>query len=354
MRCGIGNLLLWKESGMKRGLTTGLPLLLTFVLLVCSAASTARAAAAPDIPLPAGGNVEAVKKLPEKPLRLAFLTFQSNPFFLQIRDGAMLATKYLANFNATVDYIVMGEDLTTDLVIAGMENAVAMEYDGISVLPVFDGTDVLINKAVDAGIEVITYVAEGTIPGKRFAFLGQDAYSAGQVAGREIEKYTGGQGKIGVITGVFGAVQHEARMKGALDYLKEKCPEIEVIGIVENRDQAQIAYSQAMDMMTAHPELKLVYVTAGGPFGVAQAIQEKGLTGKMGVVAYDHTPENLEYVYSGEIVVAISQDPVGQGFDSLVMLYNHLVDGTTYPDFIPVNNIVVTPETVVEMHGPKK
>lgn len=319
-----------------------------------SPATDDTSAAAPEVALPEGGNVEAVAQLPDKPLRLAFLSFQNNPFWLQIKDGALLAQKYLANFDTTVDYIVIGDELTTDNVIAGIENAIAMDYNGIAVCTVFDGTEVVVDKAVDAGIPVITYVAESTNPGKRFATVGQDAYAAGQIAGQEIEKYTGGSGKIGVITGVFGAVQHEGRMNGALDYLAEKCPDIEVIGKVENNDQAQTAYNQTMDMLTAYPDLKLVYVTAGGPFGAAQAIQEKNLTGQVGIVCYDHTPENLEYVYSGEIVAAVSQDPIGQGFDSLVMLYNYIVDGTKYPDFNPVNNIVVTPGTVEEMYGPKK
>ena len=295
-----------------------------------------------------------VEKDSEKPLRIAFLSFQTNPFFLQIKEGYDAVADYMGDHNATVDYINMGEELTSDYVVAGIENAITMEYDGIAVNAIFDGTDEVINKAVDAGIPVITYVAEGNNPGKRFCMVGQDAYSAGQVAGQEIEKFTGGKGQIAVITGTFGAVQHEDRMNGALDYLKEHCPEIEVVGTVENKDAATTAYSQTMDFLTANPDLKVVYVTAGGTYGAAQAIQEKGLTGKVGVVGYDHTPENMEYVYSGEIVAAISQDPQGMAWDATTMLYNHIVSGTEYGDHFAVDNIVVTPETAVEMYGEPK
>ncbi|WP_406676825.1 hypothetical protein [Moorella sp. ACPs] len=59
----------------------------------------------PDIPLPKGGHVKAVNKLPSKPLRLAFLSFQNNPFWYPVRDGALAAKDYLKNFNTTVDYI---------------------------------------------------------------------------------------------------------------------------------------------------------------------------------------------------------------------------------------------------------
>ena len=126
-----------------------------------------------------------------------------------------------------------------------------------------------------------------------------------------------------MITGYFGAVQHNQRMSGAIDYLKANAPEIEIIGPFENQDKAEVAYSLVQDMYTANPDLALVYVTAGGPFGAAKAIKDLGLTGKVGVVGYDHTPDNMEYIPSGEMWALIDQAPFQQAFDSTVMLYNY-------------------------------
>lgn len=312
---------------------------------------------APDVALPKGGNVEAVKEMPKKPLRIAFLSFQNNPFWFPVRDGALAAKEYLKNYNTTVDYIVMGDDLTSDRVVSAMDAAIAKQYDAIAVVPIFDGTENVINKAVAAGIPVFNFIAEGSKPSDRLAFLGQDAYSAGQLAGQTIEKLTEGKGKIGVITGVFGATQHENRMNGALDYIKEKVPGITVVGKYENKDKAETAYSLTKDMLTANPDLKVVYVTAGGPFGAAKAIQDLKLTGKVSVVCYDHIPENIQYVRSGEIKAAIAQDPFGQGFDSCVYLHNYLVSGQKPEkdgkDFIPVRLDVLTPENVNEMYPEK-
>jgi ABC-type sugar transport system substrate-binding protein len=345
-------------------------LMVTFMFTACGSSNTtqettqaaasnestkaAETQAVPSVELPKGGNVEAVKQLPEKPLRIAFLSFQNNPFWFPVRDGANAAKEYLKNFNTTVDYIVMGDDLTSDRVVAAMEAAVAKQYDAIAVVPIFDGTENVINKAVEAKIPVFNFIAEGSKKSNRLAFLGQDAYAAGQLAGETIEKITGGNGKIGVITGVFGATQHEQRMNGALDYLKEKVPGVTVVGKYENKDKAETAYSLTKDMLTANPDLKVVYVTAGGPFGAAKAIQDMGLTGKVGVVCYDHIPDNLKYIRSGEIVAAIAQDPFGQGFDSCVYLYNYLVAGQKpEKDFIPVKLDVCTPENVNEMYPEK-
>ena len=329
---------------MKRKIVFIVALILVLTLSACSNA------AAPDIPLPKGGNVKAVNQLPDKPLRIAFLSFQNNPFWFPVRDGALAAKEYLANFNTTVDYIVMGDDMTSDRVVAAMEGAIAKEYDAIAVIPLFDGTEQVINRAVDEGIPVFNFIAEGAVPSKRLAFIGQDAMAAGKLMGETIEKMLGGKGKVGVISGVFGATQHEQRMHGATDYWEQSVPGIEVVGTYENRDRAETAYTLTKDMLTAHPDLRIVYVTAGGPFGAAKAIQDEGLTGKVGVVCYDHIPENLEYIRSGEIVAAVAQDPFGQGFDSNVYLYNYLVAGQKPANFIPVKLDVCTPENVDQMY----
>jgi ribose transport system substrate-binding protein len=325
------------------------------VFLLCLSFVAYGAGKVPNIKVPKGGNVAAIKQLPSKHLRIAFLSFQNNPFWFPIRDGALAAKEYLKNFNTTVDYIVMGDDLKADYVVAAMETAIAKKYDGIAVVPVFDGIDMVTNRAVAAGIPVFDFVSESSKPGKRFAFMGQDAYAAGQLAGEIIEKLTGGNGKIGVITGVFGAPQHESRKNGALDYLKKNTPGVKVAGTYENRDQAEIAYNLTKDMITVNPDLKIVYVTAGGPFGAAKAIQDLGLTGKIGVVCYDHIPENIQYVRSGQILAAIAQDPFGQGFDSCVYVYNYIVSkGKVKPkEFVPVKLDVLTPDNANELYPEK-
>jgi ribose transport system substrate-binding protein len=341
---------------MKKNAVSILSIFFIFILLMgCAGKQTGNQSVnsntkAPDVELPKGASVEAVKQMPKEPLRIAFLSFQNNPFWFPVRDGANAAKKYLKNFNTTVDYVVMGEELTADRVVSAMETAITQQYDAIVVVPIFDGTEVIINKAVDAGIPVMSVVAEGEKKSKRIAFMGQDAYAAGQLAGKTIEDLTGGSGKVGVITGVFGATQHENRMNGALDYIKDKVPGIEIVGKYENKDKAETAYTLTKDMITANPDIKVIYVTAGGPFGAAKAIQDLGLTGKVQVVCYDHIPENVEYVRSGEIAAAIAQDPFGQGFNSLVTMYNHLVTGDKpAKDFLPVNLDILTPDNVDEL-----
>ena len=310
-------------------------------------AATALAGGLPALAadLPEGGTVAAVENT-KGPLKIAFMAFQNNPFWVPVTDGAKAAAAYLKYHDTEVDYVDLGDNLNAEAVISGIESAVAQKYDGIVIVPIFDGTERAINEATAAGVPVFNIIAEGSVPSDRLAFIGQDATAAGQQLGAFIAKKLDGKGKVGVITGYFGAVQHNQRMNGAVDYLKANAPDIEIVGPFENQDKAEVAYSLVQDMYTANPDLSLVYVTAGGPFGAAKAVKDLGLTGKVGVVGFDHTPDNMEYIKSGEMWALIDQAPFRQAFDSTVMLYNTLVTGEAPKEkVIRVEGNIVTPET---------
>lgn len=294
--------------------------------------------------LPKGGTVEAVENT-RGPLKIAFLSFQNNPFWIPVTEGARAAADYLKARDVQLDNVDLGDSLNAEAVIVGIESAVAQNYDGIVAVPIFDGTGRAIDEAVDAGVPVFNIIAEGSIPSKRLAFIGQDSVAAGRQLGEFIARKLGGKGKVGVITGYFGAVQHTNRMNGAIEYLRANAPEIRILGPFENQDTAEAAYSIVQDMYTANPDLSLVYVTAGGPFGAAKAIRDLGLTGKVGVVGFDHTPDNLAYIGTGEMYALLDQAPFQQAFDSSVMLYNFLVTGEEPAEkSITVTGRIITPD----------
>jgi ribose transport system substrate-binding protein len=309
-------------------------------LLAASALAALPLAATADVPLPAeartlGATVAAMGKSP-KPLRLAVLSFQGSSFWQAADQGIQAAKAYLTPLGDTVDYIQLGTGLTAEAVDAGIDGALAKQYDGIAVVPIFDGTVAKVNEAIADNVPVIAFIADSAQHSNRTAAVGQQAYQAGQSAGQFIVKQLDGHGKIAVITGYLGAAQHKARMNGALDLIRKQAPGITIVGPFECKDDDATAYSQATDAMTSNPDLKLIYVTAGGSQAVAKAVRDAGATGRVGVVGYDNLPEKQQYKDGGEILALVDQAPARQTFDSLVMLHNILGFHATYPADIPV------------------
>jgi ribose transport system substrate-binding protein len=292
--------------------------------------------ALPEAAKEIGASVVAQGPAPD-PLRLAVLSFQGSSFWEATDKGIAAATSYLAPLNTTVDYIQLGTALTAETIVAGLDGALTKQYDGIALVPIFDGTVAKIDEARREDVPVVAFIADSAEKSQRNTGMGMLAYDAGHKAGEFIAQQLDGQGKIAVITGYLGAAQHDSRMNGALDYLKKEHPEIAIVGPFECKDDDATAYSQATDAMTSNPDLKIIYVTAGGSEAAAKAVRDAGQTGKVGVVGYDDLPEKQQYKDGGEILALIDQAPARQSFDSLVMLHNMLAFGADYPSEVAID-----------------
>jgi ABC-type sugar transport system substrate-binding protein len=272
-------------------------------------------------------KVKPVDKQPAKALKIAVLGLENNPFWIPVKEGALKANEELKPYNATVEWIVPGDQHTAEVFGAAIEAAIAQEYDAIATVAGDAGVAPFIDKAVEAGIPVATFNSETATPNKRMFFVGADLYKQGEAAGKAMGEALNGKGKVAIITGFFAVEAHELRRKGFEEYLAKNYPGIEVVGSVENNDKADIAFTQAQDFMASNPDLAGIYVTAGGPFGAAKAVEDAGKTGVVKVVSFDFVDETMTYVQKGVIYGTIGQDPYAQGHDPAIRLFNYLVGG---------------------------
>jgi len=327
----------WRTKGM--GLFTLIPLLVISLMLLggCGTAAKKELAAPPafDSVLaapPDEGKVQPIDKTPDQKIRILVIGLENNPFWIPVKQGVMDAGQELASKNCVVDWVIPGDQHTTDVFGNAIDAGVAQEYDAIATIAGEEGIVPYINRAVDAGIPVATFNSETAKPNKRVFFVGANSYLQGEAAAKAMIKALGDNGgKVAIITGFFAVEAHELRRKGFVDYIKKNAPNIQIIGEVENTDKADIAYTQAQDFMNANPDLVGIYVTAGGPFGAAAAVEDAGKSGKIKIICYDFVDETMKYVKKGVIYGTVGQDPYAQGHDPVIRLYNYLVGGVVPP-----------------------
>ncbi len=288
------------------------------------------------------GTVVPVDVMPDAPLRIAVLGLENNPFWIPVKEGALAAADELAAYDTTVEWIVPGETHLADDFAGGIEALVAQEYDAIATIAGDAGVAPFIDAAAEAGIPVATFNSETEIENARLFFVGADLYLQGEGAAQAMADAIGGEGEVGIITGFFAVEAHELRRQGFVDYLAENYPDITIVGEVENEDQGDTAYIQSQDFMTANPDLAGIYVTAGGPFGAAAAVEDGGMAGEVAVVSFDFVDETMEFVEKGVISATIGQGPYAQGHDPAIRLFNYLVGGV-----VPECGRMVTEAAVV-------
>jgi ribose transport system substrate-binding protein len=190
--------------------------------------------------------------------------------------------------------------------ITAFEQALAKKgLRGIVVVGFEPALEPIINKAVDAGVPVVTVDAD--LPkSKRLAFVGTGNYKAGYEGGSKLAKLIGGKGKIAIMTKV-GQSNLDERVSGYQDALAAY-KDISVVQVVDTQSDAVIAAQVATAALRKNPDLAGIgCVEAAGGVGAATAVKEAGLAGKVKIVSMDRGNEVLELIGKGVIDATVAQ-----------------------------------------------
>lgn len=257
---------------------------------------------------------------PAKPLKIGVIGKSVHPYWSVVDKGSAKAGDELkkAGLDVTVSFWVpYKEDVPAQL--KTMDSYIAEGYAGIAVAPSDpDAIIPIIRKALDAGIPVITIDTDAP-NSDRLAYLGTDNYMAGRAAGEamlEALKVMGlakPGGKIAIGTGSLTARNSLERIQGFRDVV-EPAGYVCLEPVCDYEDAAK-ALELAAATLAANPDLV-------GAFGVyayngpawARAVEEAGKVGKIAIVEFDATKENIEPIKAGVIYATVAQRQYFMGY----------------------------------------
>ncbi len=278
----------------------------------------------------------------------------NNPVFELGRDGAFAKAKELSE---TTDYeveVLYVGSVASDAAeqVRVVEDVIARGVDGIGIS--CNDPDALvdvINKAVDAGIPVMTWDADAP-NSKRFTYLGVSNYDGGKAAAELLIRYMGEKGKVALLTGVPGAFNLEERIRGFKDVIKNY-PEIEIVTTVACYDDINKGVEVVEEVMQAYPDLTGWFFVGLWPLfaerGSMPLWEEAAKAGRVKTVAFDTLPVELEYLKEGLLVGLVGQKYWGWGYDTIQMLFDHIVNGKQFPSWTDSGMDIVTIHNVDAM-----
>jgi len=159
-------------------------------------------------------------------------------------------------------------------------------------------------------------------PSRRICFTGANSYQEGKIAGKRIAELLQGKGSVACIIPYYIQVNHVMRMKGCLDLLSSKFPDIKWLGVYEGAGDRETTALRVREILEKHPGVDLIYGTDGHtPPGIVEVLKEKGQS-KVQVVVFDAMPENVAFLKEGKIRCLIEQNSFAQSYNALVHLYN--------------------------------
>jgi ribose transport system substrate-binding protein len=179
----------------------------------------------------------------------------------------------------------------------------------------------------------------------RFTYLGVDNYEGGVAAAELLVRFMGEEGDVAVLTGVPGAFNLEERMRGFQDGVADY-PGINILPTVYCNDDINLGVQVVEETMQAHPDLDGWFFVGLWPLfaerGSMPLWEDAALNGGLVTIAFDTLEVELEFLQDGYIQGLVGQKYWGWGYDTVQMIYDYIVSGTSYDDWTDSGMDIVT------------
>jgi ribose transport system substrate-binding protein len=234
-----------------------------------------------------------------------------NPFFQTMEQGINAASS-AAGVSTTVQAATSITDTTGQ---ADKLTALAGQDFSCYIVNPISGTNLVQGIAqlaakkktivnIDSPVDPAAAKAASATPA---TYIGTDNVQAGTMAGQEMTKLVAQGGKVAAIGGIAGDVTSGARVSGFTKGIGSNLTLVQTVAADWDR---QTALTAATDLLRAHPDLGGFFVANDDMgLGVARAVANAHLTGKVHVVSVDGIKDALQAVQAGTLDATVAQYP---------------------------------------------
>lgn len=224
---------------------------------------------------------------------------------------------------------------------AGKEFGIKVDYLGPTDEKDIDGQIRMVNEAIDEKADAIVLAASDYIKlvdvaedavsqkipvliidselksNKMKSFIGTDNADAGYTLGESLVQKVGEKCNIAVMSFVKGAASAVQREQG-FEKALSKYPDIKVLSKVYCNSDENTAKQLTEELVEKYPDMDaVVCLNAYGTAGTARAIEKLDLAGKIKIIGFDSTPEEVSYVEKDIIQSLVIQNPFSMGYQGV-------------------------------------
>lgn len=270
-------------------------------------------------------------------------------FWQDVFTGAEAADEKMDKVKITKHGPTSEADIAEQVSI--LENVISRRPDAIVIASTSsDATVPSLERAYDLGIKIIT-IDNKVNTDKINSHLATDNIKGGKLAAEmfvEFVKEHGNSiaaGKVGIISAMAGVQVLIDRDKGFITGLKEYAPTLELLETRYVNNRIAEALSTTEDILTSNTEGLVGFFTDNNhtSIGTARAIEERKLTDKLPVVAFDADEDEKRALQNGSIDCLIVQDPFGMGYKGVQFAVD-AIEGKELPQYVDTGVVAVTRE----------
>ncbi|NBK22569.1 MAG: autoinducer 2 ABC transporter substrate-binding protein [Spirochaetia bacterium] len=258
------------------------------------------------------------------------------PWFNRLEEGVTKAAKDLG-INA---YQIGPADADPAQQVKMIEDLISKKVDAICVTP-NDATalEPVFKKAREQGILILTHESPDQ-KGKDVDIELIDNIAFAQRTWDMLVEGMGTSGKYAIFVGGLTVPLHNLWADEGIKYAKAKYPNLELVtSRIPCGEDQELSKQKTLELLKTYPDLKgIVGYGSLGPPGAAQALKEKGLSGKVAVVGTVIPGHAAPYLKDGSLTKGILWDPKDAGF-ALNWVAKYMLDGGSLKDLKEIPGI---------------
>ena len=251
----------------------------------------------------------------------------SNPWFVRMEVGV---DEYAAAHPENTIYQRGTPEIDATLQAQLVQDLIAQDVDAICVVPVDpESLEPVLEQARAAGIVVIAHEGASLV-NVDYDIEAFNNAAYGAFIMENLAQAMGGEGVYTTMVAHVTNASHNEWADGGVAYAKENYPNMTLLEAeprVESEDNGDVAYNVAKELFNKYPDLKGIMGTSSfdAP-GVARAIEELGLTGKVFTSGTGMPADNAELLKSGAVQSLTLWDPALAG-QAMIALAEKLLAG---------------------------
>jgi LacI family transcriptional regulator len=206
-------------------------------------------------------------------------------------------------------------------------DVLSLHPDGVVLAPIFKNESVTFCKQLRESNIPFVFV-DGFVENTDYlAFIGEDAYRSGRVAG-QLADMTTSEGKAIAVLSIarnIRNVQHlNKRINGFMSYFENSGTRGRKNIPVSIPDPSPLTIKNVLDRtFTENTQIETIYMSGSKSYLIASYLEQYN-SGDIHLIGYDLLDRNIEYLKSGRIRFLIGQRPEEQTFRAVKKLFEFL------------------------------
>ena len=199
------------------------------------------------------------------------------------------------------------------------------KIDAVIMCPALDPIySALINRLYENKIPVLV-LGNDVSDCERLSCVRTDSLVAGKLAGEFMRYLLPDGGSSVILIGNKNLPDHTERINGYSSVFTGE--HYKIHGVYETHDEPEVANILIRKLMSENADINGVYVATGNSVPVCEYIDDRGIGGKIKIIATDIFPKTRSYLERDVIQAIIFQDQIAQGEYAIKSVFDYLAQG---------------------------